>query len=98
MLIVKPSYLDDPNFCNTTSWNQMKSSSATVNIENFPNVFLVGCHFYHQARFEKAQDAFTKILQTKAVIMNKTLHYEAKLNLGACYFKMARFDLALKIF
>ena len=30
--------------------------------------------------------------------MNKTLNYEAKLNLGACYFKMAKFDLALKIF
>ena len=63
-------------------------------MENFPNKFLVGCHYFQQGLFEKARDQFQRIVESN----DKTLFYESRFNLGACLFKMAEFKLALRMF
>ena len=84
MMLIKPAHLDDPNFF----------ENSRANIENFPNTFLVGCRLYQQSYFDKATECFRKIIEGR----DKTLHYEARFNLGSCLFKMAEFEQALKQF
>ena len=67
---------------------------SVAHVEGFPSTFLVGCHYFQQALYDKAKDNFTKIIASN----NKTLYYEARFNMGACLFKMADFKQALKQF
>ena len=54
MLLIKPARLDDAFFY----------KNSVAHVEGFPNTFLVGCHFYQQAIYDKAREKFTKIVDS----------------------------------
>ena len=82
MYLIKPTTMNDTFFYR----------DSVAHIEGFPSTFLVGCHYYQQALYEKAIDNFSQIVESN----NKTLYYESRFNLAACLFKMADFKQALR--
>ena len=48
MMLIKPANMDDPNFLR----------NARSSVAGFPNTFIVGCHLYSQAQFDKAANCF----------------------------------------